>query len=215
MKETIQIDIVSDVSCPWCVIGYSSIMQAIGRLTPKVECEISWKPFELNPKMSAEGQQLEAHLNEKYGSSHAEMEQTKNMITERGEALGFEFNFKEDGRIYNTFNAHRLLFWARQFNKQTELKLALFGLYFTEGGNPDKLEDMLGVVTKVGLSADEARKIIESDQYAKEIREEEAKYQAMGVNMVPTFIINNKYVITGGMPVENFVEKLEQIVEAG
>jgi len=211
MNQHMQIDIVSDVSCPWCIIGFKSLSEALDKLAPKITATISWKPFELNPKMSAEGQQLGKHLHEKYGSTKAEIDQTRNMITARGAALGFQFNFKDDGRIYNTFNAHRLLYWARQFDKQTELKLALFGLYFTEGGNPGNTEELIKTVVKVGLPSDKARQMIESDQLVKEVRAEEAKYQAMGINMVPTYIINDKHVITGGMPVEEFVTKLEYI----
>jgi predicted DsbA family dithiol-disulfide isomerase len=212
MQKQLKIEIVSDVSCPWCIIGYKSLSQALTQLAPQASAHIAWKPFELNPGMTAAGQQMTEHLHEKYGSTKAEIEQTRKMISARGAALGFQFNFKDDGRIYNTFNAHRLLYWARQFDKQTELKLALFGLYFTEGGNPGNNEELIKTVVKVGLLPEEARKVLESEQFATEVRAEEAKYMAMGINMVPTFIINDKYVITGGMPVEDFAAKLEQIV---
>jgi predicted DsbA family dithiol-disulfide isomerase len=212
MSKQLKIEIVSDVSCPWCIIGYKSLSQALHKLAPQISAKIAWKPFELNPKMSAEGQQLAEHLHEKYGSAKAEIDQTTNMITARGAALGFQFNFTDEGRIYNTFNAHRLLFWSREFDKQTELKLALFGLYFTDGGNPSDTEQLLKAVEKVGLPIAEARKILGSDQFTQEVRTEEAKYQAMGINMVPTFIINDKHVFTGGMPVEEFVKTLEKII---
>ena len=211
MNSPLKIDIVSDVSCPWCIIGYQSISSALKQLTPEIAANISWHPFELNPAMPAEGEDMGEHLHKKYGSSKADFEQTRKMITARGEALGFQFNFKEDGRIFNTFNAHRLLYWARQLNKQTELKLALFGLYFTEGGNPSNIEQLLQVVAKVGLPAEEARVILQSDQFTREVRAEQAKYQGMGISSVPTFIINDKFKITGGQPVEKFVEILHEI----
>ena len=212
MKQPLKVDIVSDVSCPWCIIGYLSLSKALQRLEPKIVAHIAWKPFELNPNMPAEGQLLGEHLHEKYGSTKADIDQTRNMISARGAALGFEFNFKDDGRIYNTFNAHRLLYWVRQFDKQTELKLALFGLYFSEAGNPGNTEQLVKAAAKVDLPPDEARKIIESDQFVAEVRAEEAKYQSMGVSMVPTFIINDKYRLTGGQPVDEFVATLEKIV---
>lgn len=217
MNKPMQIEIISDVSCPWCIIGYKSLSLALNRLSPQNAAHIVWKPFELNPKMPVEGQHLGEHLHEKYGSTKADIDQTRNMITARGAALGFQFNFRDDGRIYNTFNAHRLLYWARQFDRQTELKLALFGLYFTEGGNPGNAEELIQAAAKAGLPPDEARQILASERFVAEVRAEEAKYQAMGINMVPTFIINEKYRITGGMPVDEFVEKLEQLVaeEAG
>ena len=212
MKLAMQIEIVSDVSCPWCIIGYKSLSLALNKMSPQIAVNISWKPFELNPKMPSEGQHLGEHLHEKYGSTKAELDQTRSTITARGAALGFEFNFKDEGRIYNTFNAHSLLYWARQFDKQTELKMALFGLYFTEAGNPGNAEALINVAAKVGLPADEIRKILATDLYAKEVRAEEAKYQAMGITMVPTFIINNKYKFTGGQPVDEFVMTLKKII---
>jgi predicted DsbA family dithiol-disulfide isomerase len=210
--RTLKIDIVSDVSCPWCIIGYQSLSKALHRLAPQISAHIAWKPFELNPAMPAAGQDLGDHLHEKYGSSKAEIDQTRSMITARGAALGFVFNFKDDGRIYNTFDAHRLLYWARKFDRQTELKLALFGLYFTAAGNPGNADELIKTVASIGLPADEAGKILVSDMFAREVREEEARYMAMGIHSVPTFLINDKYKITGGQAVDEFVASLEKIV---
>lgn len=212
MTLHLNIEIVSDVSCPWCIVGYKSLTYALAELQPAISAQIAWKPFELNPKMPAEGQHMGEHLHEKYGSSEADTQQARDMITARGAALDFTFNFKDDGRIYNTFNAHRLLYWSRQFNKQTELKLAFFDLYFTQGGNPSEKKDLLKAVAKVGLSVDEASRILDSDQFVTEVREEEQEYLAKGIQSVPTFIINNKYKITGGQPVNEFVKTLEKIV---
>lgn len=212
MNKQLKVDIVSDVSCPWCIIGYSALSLALQKLAPKISAQIAWHPFELNPDMPVAGQQLGEHLHEKYGSTPADMAQARNMITARGAALGFHFNFKDDGRIYNTFNAHRLLYWSRQFDKQTELKLALFKLYFSEGGNPGNADELIQTVARVGLPVDEAGKILASDRFAQEVREAEAKYKAMGIAAVPTFIINDKYRFTGGQPVDEFVATLEKIV---
>jgi predicted DsbA family dithiol-disulfide isomerase len=212
MSVQLKIDIVSDVSCPWCIVGYQSLSLALATLQPDLSAHIAWKPFELNPKMCAEGQLLGEHLHEKYGSTEEEIAQAKNMLTARGATIGFTFNYHKDGRIYNTFNAHRLLYWARQFAKQTELKLALFELYFTQGGNPSNTDDLLKAVTKAALPLEEARNLLESDRYAKEVREEEQKYVQMGIQSVPTFIINDKYKITGGQPVEEFVSTLQKII---
>jgi predicted DsbA family dithiol-disulfide isomerase len=212
MSVQLKIDIVSDVTCPWCIIGYKSLVQALDKLHPSVTARIAWKPFELNPKMGAEGQHLGEHLHEKYGSSDADTAQARNMITARGAALGFTFNFKDDGRICNTFNAHRLLYWARQFDQQTQLKLALFELYFTQAGNPSNKEELLKAVAKTTLSQAEARKILDSEQYVNEVREEQKKYIDLGIKSVPTFIINDKYKITGGQPVDEFVATLSKII---
>ena len=162
--------------------------------------------------MPAAGQLLGEHLHEKYGSSVADIAQTRSMITARGAAVGFKFDLKDNGRIYNTFNAHRLLYWARAFDRQTELKLAMFKLYFGEGGNPENPDDLVRTVEKIGLSKDEASEVLKSGQFATEVREEKARYQAMGITSVPTFIINDKYMISGGQPVETFVDMLNKIV---
>jgi predicted DsbA family dithiol-disulfide isomerase len=212
MEMLLKIDIVSDVSCPWCIIGYQSLASALDRLAPEISARIAWKPFELNPKMPVAGQLLGEHLHEKYGSSAADIAQTRNMIAARGAAVGFQFNFTDNARIYNTFNAHRLLYWARTFDKQTELKLALFKLYFTAGGNPGNPEELIKAVGNIGLSKEDAKKILESDQFVTEVREEEARYLAMGITSVPTFIINDKYMINGGQSVDTFVETLNKIV---
>ncbi len=211
MSDKLKIDIVSDVSCPWCIIGYQSLSAALRQLAPQISADITWHPFELNSAMPAEGEDLGEHIHKKYGSSKSDMEQTRNMITDRGAALGFKFNFKDDGRIYNTFNAHRLLYWSKQFGKQTELKLALFGLYFTEGGDPSNIEQLLKVVEKVRLPVEEARQLLQSDELTQEVRAEQAKYLSMDISSVPTFIINDKFKITGGQPVETFVEVLNEI----
>lgn len=211
MTKILKIDIVSDVSCPWCAIGYHALSRALDKLEPQVTAIISWKPFELNPTMPVEGQLMAEHLHEKYGSSPADIRKTEAMIAERGKGLGFQFNFKDESRIYNTFNAHRLLYWARSFDKQTGLKLALFKLYFTDGRNPANAADLLEAVRTAGLPVDEAGKILDSEQFAKEVREEEAKFLAQQVNSVPTFFINDKYKITGGQPVETFIEMLQKV----
>ena len=212
MNKPLKIDIVSDVSCPWCIIGYQSLSAALVKLAPKITARISWKPFELNPGMPAAGQLLGEHLHETYGSSVADIAQTRSMITARGAAVGFKFDLKDNGRIYNTFNAHRLLYWARAFDRQTELKLALFKLYFGEGGNPGDPDDLVRTVEKIGLPKGGAREVLESGQFATEVRDEEARYQAMGITSVPTFIIDDKYMISGGQPVETFVDMLNKIV---
>ena len=211
-KSSLKIDIVSDVSCPWCIIGYQALTQALNSLDEQADAQVSWKPFELNPAMPAEGQLLVEHLQEKYGSTPADVEATRRMITNRGVDLGFNFDFRGNGRIYNTFNAHRLLFWSRKFGKQTELKLALFKLYFSDGGNPGSADDLIKTVKSVGLPEDEAAILLNSEELAGEVRAEEYRYQSMGISSVPTFIINEKYMITGGQPVEKFVEILKKIV---
>jgi predicted DsbA family dithiol-disulfide isomerase len=212
MISHIKIDIVSDVSCPWCIIGYQALQQALQNLSSTVQAEITWQPFELNPKMPAQGQDISEHITQKYGISIEQSQQNREAIKERGLAVGYEFGNREGGRIYNTFDAHRLLFWAQTQGQQTALKLALFDLYFKEGGDPSDHLQLLQVVEKVGLNLETAKQVLDSDQYGAEVRKQQNYYQSMGVNSVPAVIINNKHLLSGGQPVAVFEQALAQIV---
>ncbi|MCW8945479.1 MAG: DsbA family oxidoreductase [Sedimenticola sp.] len=215
MVSHLKLDIISDISCPWCVIGYKSLEQALNQLSKHIDYTISWQPFELNPNMPSEGQDLHQHLQEKYGSTFEQIDENHRVITERGAELGFHFNIQDIGRIYNTFDAHRLLHWARQEGKQTDLKQALFALYFTEQGNPSDHSDLIKCIDKVGLPIEQAKEILASDLYADTVRERENHFRSLGVNAVPTFIINEKYSIVGGHPAETFLKALEEIALEG
>ncbi|MCW8889303.1 MAG: DsbA family oxidoreductase, partial [Sedimenticola sp.] len=193
MVSQLKLDIVSDVSCPWCIIGYKSIEKALNQLPKQIHYTLDWQPFELNPNIPQEGEDLHQHLIKKYALTAQQVDDNHDMITQRGADLGFQFKFQPTHRIYNTFDAHRLLHWAREEQKQTELKLALFTLYFSEQGNPSDPDDLLKCIGKVGLPVDKAKSIIESDLYADRVREREGEYRALGVSSVPTFIINDKY----------------------
>jgi predicted DsbA family dithiol-disulfide isomerase len=207
----LQIDIVSDVSCPWCIIGYNSLQLGLAQLSKEVSAKITWQPFELNPNMPAEGQDINEHLGQKYGIDHAQIEQNRAAIKQRGLDVGYEFGHRGGGRIYNTFDAHRLLHWAKQENKQTELKLALFDLYFKESGNPSDHLQLLNTVSKVGLDADAAAAILSADTYAQDVRKEQQHYQALGISSVPAVIVNNKHLISGGQPADVFENALRKI----
>jgi predicted DsbA family dithiol-disulfide isomerase len=207
----LQIDIVSDVSCPWCIIGYNSLQLGLAQLSKEVSAKITWQPFELNPNMPAEGQGINEHLGQKYGIDHAQIEQNRAAIKQRGLDVGYEFGHRGGGRIYNTFDAHRLLHWAKQENKQTELKLALFDLYFKESGNPSDHLQLLNTVSKVGLDADAAAAILSADTYAQDVRKEQQHYQALGISSVPAVIVNNKHLISGGQPADVFENALRKI----
>jgi len=207
-----KIDFVSDVSCPWCIIGLKSLEQAIAKI-PELQVELHFQPFELNPQMEAEGEEIEAHLTRKYGSSPEQRTQIRETIRQRGEALGFSFTVGARDRIYNTFDAHRLLHWAGEQDaaKQHALKVSLFDAYFTEGKNPGDHGLLVERAGAVGLDADEARAILASDRFAKEVREAEAFYHAQGINSVPAVIINDRHLISGGQPPEIFEQALRQI----
>jgi predicted DsbA family dithiol-disulfide isomerase len=207
----LKIDFVSDVSCPWCVIGLRSLEQALGNIGGYTAADIHFQPFELNPGMPTEGQDVVEHIAQKYGSTREQMLRNQEGIRARGAALGFTFNMDKRERIYNTFDAHRLLHWAELEGRQHELKSALFAAYFTEGRNPSDREVLVDVATKAGLDPQRAREILESDLYAEEVREREQFYTSRGVHAVPSVIVNDQYLIQGGQPVEVFEQALRQI----
>jgi predicted DsbA family dithiol-disulfide isomerase len=211
MATQLKIDFVSDVSCPWCVIGLKSLETALQRLQGEVTADLHFQPFELNPQMGTEGQDIVEHIAQKYGSTAADIERNRENIRARGAELGFEFNTQKRGRIYNTFDAHRLLHWAEIEGKQEALKSALFSAYFTEGLNPSDHPVLLGIAQKVGLNARRAAEILGSDEFAAEVREREKFYADRGIQAVPSVIINDQHLIQGGQPDEVFERALRQL----
>lgn len=209
---TVRIDFVSDVSCPWCVIGLKSLEQALAKLDGTVQADIHFQPFELNANMPPEGEDVGEHIARKYGSTPEQMAQSREAIRARGEQLGFTFAMDKRGRIYNTFDAHRLLHWAALEGRQKALKMALFDAYFTQGQNPSSHAVLLKVAGDVGLDTAQAAEVLASDAYADEVRAQERFYQQNGINSVPAVIINERHLISGGQPPEVFEQALRQII---
>ncbi|TYQ03545.1 UNVERIFIED_ORG: putative DsbA family dithiol-disulfide isomerase [Zoogloea ramigera] len=212
MSSSIKIDFVSDVSCPWCAIGLKSLQQAVDNIGDAAQIDLHFQPFELNPKMAPEGQDIGEHLSEKYGSSPEQQEQARAMIRSRGAEVGFDFAMDKRSRIYNTFDAHRLLHWAGLEGKQTDLKLALLGAYFTDGEDPSSHDVLVRVAAGVGLDREGALAVLQSDQFADEVREREQFFQRHGINSVPAVIINEQYLISGGQPAAVFERALREII---
>ncbi|MFD2366736.1 DsbA family oxidoreductase [Pseudoduganella sp. GCM10020061] len=210
MKQ-LKIDFVSDVSCPWCIIGLKSLEQALGRLHGQIAADLHFQPFELNPDMGPGGQDVGEHLMQKYGMTEAQGAQNREAIRARGEALGFTFNMDKRSRIYNTFDAHRVLHWAGLEGKQHEMELKLFEAYFTKGEDPGSHEVLERVAREAGLDGERVKSILASDEFAKEVRERQAFYHRAGINSVPAVIINDRHLISGGQPPEVFEQALLQI----
>ena len=207
----LRIDFVSDISCPWCVIGLKSLEQALANLGDAATADLHFHPFELNPDMAPEGEDIGEHLARKYGASEEQGAKTREMIRTRGAELGFEFAMDKRSRIYNTFDAHRLLHWAELQGRQRELKLALFKAYFTHGDNPGAHDVLTRAAADVGLDATEAAEVLATGAYEEEVREQEAFFQRQGITGVPAIIINQRHLITGGQPPEVFEKALRQI----
>ena len=212
----LRIDFVSDVSCPWCAIGLTALQQALHNLQGEVAAEIHLQPFELNPQMPPEGEDSTEHLMRKYGSGAAQIEANREAIRERGAALGFTFNMDRRSRIYNTFDAHRLLHWAELegLERQHALKKALLKAYFTDGLDPSDPETLVRLAGDAGLDAARAREILAGDAYADAVRERERLYTDAGIHSVPAIVLNDRHLISGGQPVEVFERALRQIAGA-
>lgn len=213
MNSTIEIDIISDVTCPWCIIGYQSLMEAIKELGMEDSIDISWKAFQLNPNLPTEGQEISEHIQQKYGATAEQSAANRANIKARGLDVDYKFDFADNGRIYNTFDAHRLLHWAKGYGLQTKLKLALFDLYFQKQGNPSDHSALVKVAESVGLDPDLALKILTTDQYVDEVRTEIASAQQKGIHSVPSFIFNNEMLVTGGHPKETFVNVIKGLID--
>jgi predicted DsbA family dithiol-disulfide isomerase len=211
MATELKIDIVSDISCPWCIIGFKSLQTALKEIGPDIIANIEWQPFELNPQMPTEGQNITEHITQKYQISEQQAGQNREAIKQRGLSVGYEFGNREGGRIYNTFDAHRLLHWAKTQSKQTDLKLALFDLYFKDSGNPSAHEQLLKTVKSVDLDVIEAKQILDSDQFTADVRQLQQYYQNAGVQSVPAVIVNNKHLISGGQSADVFQQALIKI----
>ncbi len=213
MTTPLKIDFVSDVSCPWCAIGLASLERALERVGSDVQAELHFQPFELNPGMPAGGQDVTEHLTQKYGSTAEQQAASREAIRLRGESVGFVFRKEGRGRIYNTFDAHRLLHWAavEGGGHQLALKKALLGAYFTEGRSPADVEVLVGAAQSVGLDTQRAREILAGDAYADAVRKSEQFYLDHGIHAVPAVIINDRHLIEGGQPPEVFEQALRRI----
>ncbi|WP_321895060.1 DsbA family oxidoreductase [Paraburkholderia heleia] len=210
MKQPLRIDFVSDIACPWCAIGLSSLNLALERLRDTVDAQIVVHPFELNPQMGPGGESVVEYLGKKYNRTPAQIAETQAMIGERGASVGFAFGPRE--RVYNTFDAHRLLHWAGIEGKQLPLKLALLRAYHGEGKDTSDHAVLVAAAQSVGLDADKAREVLESGQFADEVRAEEHEYQAAGIQSVPAIIFDQQYLVSGGQPIETFEQAIQQIL---
>ncbi len=207
----ITVDIVSDVVCPWCYVGFKRLQLAMSAMEG-TEFEIRWQPFELNPDMPEEGQDLQEHMSEKYGSTPAQSADSRQLLKAVGMSLGIEINHIPKARIVNTFRAHQLLHWAEHFGKAQSLMIAMFERYFGIGCNLNDIDELLKLATKVGLNSEDARKILEEGTFATVVRQKEAVWLQRGVRSVPTYIFNEKYALSGAREPGEIVAVLNQLL---
>lgn len=213
----LRIDYISDIACPWCAVGLASLQRALANLGEEVHAEWVMHPFELNPQMGPEGQNVVEYLGNKYGRTPAQIAETQAVIRERGASVGFAFG--ERKFVYNTFDAHRLLQWAgekdrqqgEQPGKQLALENALMQAYHGNGNDVSDHDVLVEAAQSVGLDAEEARRVLHSDGYADAVRTDEQETHEMGISSVPAIIFNRRYLVSGGQPVEAFEQALRQI----
>ena len=216
MKPTIKIDYVSDIACPWCAVGLGNLNQAIAQLSDKANFEVHFHPFELNPKMPLGGQDAIEHLTEKYGLSVEQVKANQANIRLKALEAGFEFHPEGRKRVYNTFDAHRLLHWAGLefgLEKQAILKKELLNTYFCLAVNLDDQKNLLDAVTRSGLDKERAQEVLTSNAFTKEVREAEALYTNAGISSVPAIILNDQYLLQGAQPPESFINAFEQLIQ--
>lgn len=207
----LQVDIVSDVVCPWCIVGYKQLEKALA--SAGVSAEIVWHPFELNPQMGTAGQNLREHISEKYGTTAEQSAQARDRLAALGTELGFPFNFGEDMRMYNTFRSHQLLHWAGTQGRQHDLKMQLFSAFFTHQQNVDDPDTLADAAEEVGLDRNEALAILADGRFADQVRQAEQFWTSRGIQGVPAMIFNQRHLVSGAQGVENYISVLRQLTE--
>jgi len=207
----LQIDILSDVVCPWCIIGYKQLEKALAMLPGRYAVTVRWQPFELNPLMPPEGQSLREHVALKYGMAPEQSRAARERLTALGESLGFKFDYFDEMRIVNTFSAHQLLHWAAKHDRQTELKLALFDAFFSRRENVSDIKVLAAIAGSAGLPVAEAAEVLVDHRYAAAVRTVQQSWLERDVHAVPTFFFNGRYMIPGAQEPETFVHILNRL----
>ncbi|SON49496.1 DsbA family oxidoreductase [Vibrio tapetis] len=210
-KPVLQIELVSDVSCPWCFLGYKRLEQAMTLVGEQIDFEVSWHPFELNLDLHLGGVELSAYFAKRYGATPEQYQAQLANMHQLGQEVGIEFNFDESTKIYNTRNAHKLLCWAAETGKQTLLKMALFNAYFCHGKAVDQTDTLLECVREVGLDEASAKRVIESEEWNKTVHDNEVQWLSLGVHAVPALVINQQHLINGAQPVDVLADALKDI----
>ncbi len=211
MSDKLQIDFVSDVVCPWCVIGLKQLERAL-EITG-TEAEIRFHPFELNPQMAPEGENLREHLAAKYGTTPEGSRQARERLTALGNELGFAFSYADDMRMVNTFRAHQLIHWADTLGRGPDLKMALFKAFFTDNNDLNDVNVLVENAAGIGLDPDEARAVLEDGRFADAVRQEEQLWVSRGIQGVPAVILNQRYLVSGAQGVDNFSAIVKQVSE--
>lgn len=210
-KQQLKIDLVSDVSCPWCIVGYKRLEKAITQVADQIEVEVNWHPFELNLDLHQGGVNLRDYLMKRYGTTAEQSIQVRSNLTQLGKEVGFDFNFSDEMNVYNTRDAHKLIAWAGESDKQTEMKLALFQAYFSDGKAIENHDVLTECAESIGLDPIKAKQVVSSERWNKIVEDEEVHWLSLGVHAVPAIVINEQHLISGAQPVDILVEAMKDI----
>ena len=211
-RSQLKIDIVSDVVCPWCAIGYKKLSKAMEDLNEEILFEVNWKPYELHPEIPTEGFNKEEYYKIKFRNSNGSKDRF-NHITEEGKKAGLEFNFDKSKNLPNTFLAHRLLWFSRSKDMQDIIAEALFHAYFTEGRDIGSINELISISTENGLQKSEIEDFLKTDIGSDEILREELRAKEMKIFSVPTYIFNKKYLLVGGQEADTFKSYMKKVIE--
>lgn len=210
-KSPLRVDIISDVVCPWCIIGYRQLQQAVE--ATGAELDVHWHPFELNPNMPPEGQNLREHVMEKYGTTAEESIVNRERMVGIGKELDFTFSFSDESRMYNTFNAHQLLHWANLQGRENDLKQALFVANFTDRVDVGDIEVVADAAAGIGLDRAEALEVLKDQRFANDTRAVQQMWTQQGITGVPAMVFENKYLVSGAQGFENYTNILNQLAD--
>ncbi len=211
----LRIDFISDINCPWCALGLANLDAALAQLNQQILIDIHIQPFELNPQLDSEGVKLIDYLQQKYAMSQAQIDQVHNTLHERGREVDFEFGKRE--QLWNSFDAHRLIYWAGHEcspGSQLMLKRALMHAYQGEGRNISNPTELINIIASLGLNTERAAQILASDEFAHQVRALEAQWQGLGIHSVPSLVINNKHLLQGAQPPEVMLEAIRDLAQA-
>lgn len=215
MSVPLRIDIVSDVVCPWCIIGYKQVERALGMIDVQIAAETYWHPFELNPDMAPEGENTRDHIARKYGATPEQSRGNRQRLIDIGAELGFAFNYGDGMRIYNTFKAHKLLTMAAHdggWQLQTALKMALFKAYFQDNRDVSDEAVLLDIVTQLELDHDGAVAALASDALTQAVRAEQRQWIDQNITGVPAIIFDQKFMVPGAQSAETFADVINKVL---
>ncbi|MDD3320231.1 MAG: DsbA family oxidoreductase [Paludibacter sp.] len=213
MKDKIMIDIVSDVVCPWCIIGYKRLEKAIVEMGIQDKVEIEWQPFELNSNMPVEGENIDEHISRKYGTRQEDNTRSKAQLSKLGAELNFKFDYFDTMKMPNTRDAHILIEYAKENGKQTEMNLRLVEAFFSERKDISSREVLIQELKRIGLDEKEGLARLENESYREQIKVNEAVWQNKGVRSVPTIVFNAKSALTGAQPIHVYKQVLADLIK--